>query len=707
MLPANFPHDDTFRSRVTPDAQHVLFASVAHVMYNIFHTMDNTHNIAHLIASPADIPQYMREKIRAYAPLFSAMFRKMRTQCDFMLRLLETTMIGTNMATTNTQTTQTKDAGVARVNYASIGGPFNSKSDQINRNSRDILRVIMNGASAIIKSCSEALAAIGDQPHFFEVSRDSIAEYRAQMNADPVMPISSLMLVAGGESNALVPKYGINDPTFKYLYAIRGLYNQKMSDSASALSNLTALESMVNMFNKYSHGNIRIEADLARDLAQNMIYGFDFAANEIIIPRSGWKSTDIRASFDTAYDSSWIPTPFGHNAPAAEIIAVVESRMREDSIKLIVSKTLKESAQSENDIMIANIIDTGIVPFDIHVLARQMPLHLIWNYAFTFDAITAQHISEQMDFDSLERVCSTDLARSATIKSTRDALITLVTNPYAPIPIAQFAMVARMMIGATGIRDFGRPTFLSDQIMKRIFNLDPMTLSDSEVGPPSRGGAPTFNPAFIAFVDNTYDKKAVPSSTNGLSAKAKSANAAFIRAVNDALRVMWSTTHNSATNDAIKIEIDKILLGGGKIDLNGSVVINLRGIDVSDLVNLSHSRDAANVVKDNSDLIEIKVLPHPNDPFPADDRTTDEYKFAYYRFNSYFARSLIFIHLVLDIVRMRLASANEREPTSGSIARSWGALDSRLYSFYGMEDADSMSESRAREKRAIRTSMTF
>ena len=528
---AEYPDSSAFEHRLIPDGSHVLFASIGHILNNMLTTTDERTSLhAHLLESAADIPAYLRDKYRAILPFFIAAFRSLANKCDFYKRIMEQTSPYCFKSDSEDGLAFQHDKNLDHVGYKFQG----SMIDKIT----GILKSVATGSAALVQDCTRTLTDIGDQPRYFEVSLDSINAYRSLNNSDPVMPLSALLRVVKTEPNSddmhheMYPKYGFGEPAFKYQYAIRGVLSAqgsaKSGKDSSYLQTLAALDSMVTIFNKYSHGGIKIDAGLAQDLAQGMTIGFDFIHDVKRVKRyiSVVRDTDLGEGYELismpmhktivianarnshtmtntairmltaiqdAVISEEVPTSFGmHEEDVSNIINIVENRNRDDAVRQVIAGTLGNMART-GDPIIANIVDMNIVPFDLHVLSRQMPLHFIWNYAFTFDSIVGTMLYDKMKPSKIMNAyftgCHSNTATGQIddllypITSARDALFAMLTDPYRTFDRNEKNWVDRMLVGATGIPEFARPKFLSDQIEGKILLGNPTFYS--EVGPPS------------------------------------------------------------------------------------------------------------------------------------------------------------------------------------------------------------------------------
>jgi len=488
---ADFMNTYTFNERQIPDGKHVLFATIAHRLHNIFYTRDNVQTATHVIASAAEIPTHMREKIRAHAPYYRAMFLAIIHKGEFMRQLIENTSI-TSMnknvteqisdyntfidkfdtwknsttiapATANQQyyNYSVNINTIASKNFENIGYNFGDKN--IKTRVLELLRSMIDGSQAIVKACDDTIAAIGDTPHYFETSRDSIATYRAQNNTDPIMPISPL-INAGYKlmDNVFIPESGINTSGFKFQYAIRGLYNRKIENDEKAADTLTAFTSMINTFNKYAHGHIKIDDSLTNSIARSIIMGFDYVFNSEQFQHMLAGMVDIDLNILRSFEEqNNIYVPFGININ--DSVMIVESLTRSDAIHKVLNTTLGSNSKTNANMLYANIIDLNMVPFDIHVLARQLPFHFVLNYAYTFDTIVADMMSLPGDHINIS---------DDDVNDARRAFMSLISKPMKEYNNDERNWIYRVINGAVNLPYFGQPKFLSDQMMAKILTKD-------------------------------------------------------------------------------------------------------------------------------------------------------------------------------------------------------------------------------------------
>jgi len=264
--------------------------------------------------------------------------------------------------------------------------------------------------------------------------------------------------------SVFVPQSGTNTSEFKFQYAIRGLYNRKIENDEKASDVLTAFTSMINTFNKYAHGHIKIDDALTRSIARSIIMSFDYVFNSEHIQRTLAGNYHLENVILDMYKESTDYNQYGLNIH--DSVMIVESLTRSDAIHKVLSSTLKSDRKTNASMLYANIIDLNMVPFDIHVLARQLPFHFILNYAYTFDTIVANMMSLPGD-----TVTITD-NDDKEISDARRAFMSLISKPMKNYNNDEKNWIYRVINGAVNLPYFGQPKFLSDQMMKKILTKD-------------------------------------------------------------------------------------------------------------------------------------------------------------------------------------------------------------------------------------------
>ena len=196
--------------------RNVLLQSLALILQRLM--TDNTREgvSEHLISTLSEVPMFIREKMRAYLPVFSKMFNMVQQQGEFIKQLLEQTdlVLGAN---------QNKSASVEV-------GDRNTMTACINK--------IVDGCYTLANSSSDVSRELADEPKFLQTQENSIRDYQSRYGKLPLMPLSSvlnyLQILNNADENILLPTYSLGTAQFKMMYGTRGLLNDHVWKSSSA-----------------------------------------------------------------------------------------------------------------------------------------------------------------------------------------------------------------------------------------------------------------------------------------------------------------------------------------------------------------------------------------------------------------------------------------------------------------------------------------
>lgn len=184
-----------------------------------------------------------------------------------------------------------------------------------------------------------------------------------------------------------------------------------------------------------------------------------------------------------------------------DIIYAIESTNQEEELTKIINK-VKADKRDNNRMSecIINLLDLNIIPINLNVLMKEIPLFNIYNYDYTFELLVIRMYNKKFkDFKDSVGVFDK-------IRDTQDALIAFLFHPYINLDVAaENNRNTKMYLGANvPVRDnsefisrimrgdnnlgLGRPKFLSDQIFNKcllrslypsIFSLDEAGITES------------------------------------------------------------------------------------------------------------------------------------------------------------------------------------------------------------------------------------
>jgi len=208
--------DDTQVALIAAGAppKNVLLQSLALILQRLM--TDNTREgvSEHLISTLSEVPMFIREKMRAYLPVFSKMFNMVQQQGEFIKQLLEQTDLVLDAVQNKGLDTAMRNEMTACINK------------------------IVDGCYTLANSSSDVYRELADEPKFLQTQENSIRDYQSRYGKLPLMPLSSvlnyLQILNNENENILLPTHSLGTPEFKMMYGTRGLLNDHVWKSSSA-----------------------------------------------------------------------------------------------------------------------------------------------------------------------------------------------------------------------------------------------------------------------------------------------------------------------------------------------------------------------------------------------------------------------------------------------------------------------------------------
>ncbi len=272
-----------FGKRADPDADHVLFTSLAHVLKNIVSTRTTQNQaLVYLTEIVADIPIYMKEKMRANLPAFRNLFKELIARCEHIKKFMMRGEIDLKRGF-SASSAAGADVTPSHNPWPHVLVPIKdaSSSDAAKARFSGILDSIIRGCQQLVSSSEQALKEIGDDPKFFETYQNSIRDYKSQYGVDPLMPMSTTLSILQNVDNTTynrhLPIYSLGEESFKFMYGTRSLL-QNMNANPLPEHNLGFAQTLEG-FNSLVDTKMQVDksrADaFAKTLTKSLRYIFD------------------------------------------------------------------------------------------------------------------------------------------------------------------------------------------------------------------------------------------------------------------------------------------------------------------------------------------------------------------------------------------------------------------------------------------------
>jgi hypothetical protein len=415
----------------------------------------------------AEIPLFMKEKLKCNLPILGKMFRNLIQRCENTKVFVKAMNIeqSVNM--------------VFRGENNSISGawhPYCKAIDDISnkRNMLSLLDKIVSGCSAILNCIKTTLADLADSPQFFETKQGFIAEYESINGRLPFMPLSSAChFISTNPSLHLLPIYNLGSPEFATMYGTRGLLNggeRKIPGMVEIMKHHNQIVESKHQFDETLFNRITTaEIDVLSHLVNTRYTaGLTQAATSRFQQASyvspvgyGVQNVCVTYSHLSIYRGTPLQTfPYSMqpNITQVDVVRMTENSFQNDERRKIVALVEDKDpcnlfGNSRKAMLVINLIDLNVVPINIHVLKREIPLVNLYNYAWTFDKMIGSLLGTKS---------------TGTAKSGRDLMSKLLLNPYGEVDNDEYyRYMSKISRGDLGIEGFGRPKYWADEVYNK------------------------------------------------------------------------------------------------------------------------------------------------------------------------------------------------------------------------------------------------
>jgi hypothetical protein len=516
-----------FGNRADPDGDHVLFSSLAVVVRNLVHTrnLNQTQSPVYMVENIADLPLFMKEKMRANLPAFRNLFRELISRCEFLKKFMMRREMNLERHFVSKGTNNAPGEPLHNPwPWVLLKPSTASESDRAKDRFASVLDTIMRGSQTLITACETTLKEVGDDPKYLETHQGSIRDYRAQYGVDPLMPVSSLLATMTNvkESNELdfFPIHSLGELHFKMLYGSRSLL-QNMAATPTAES-VPGWTQTVESFNLMVDSRLQADRGHTDGLLKSLTKGIRYLYNlkrikGLLTPHISLKCAGEEWVDDTKRNALYssgsfvrgdlvadgtvrlgntssvsitsadvekmphLKPVFALRQPLTRVVMLTESSNRDDQLKNLVEYICGEDkGDRPNTLAVQNIIDLNIIPINVHALMREIPLATLYNYAYTYDrAMIELYYGQGGDGakDMIRDLCADSGNINAKINSPKDMLVAMLLDPYMDSADNKYnnvdsrqrrEYIVGMLLGATGEEGLGRPKFLSDQIYGKV-----------------------------------------------------------------------------------------------------------------------------------------------------------------------------------------------------------------------------------------------
>lgn len=517
----NYPY---FGQRADPDADHVLFMSLAVTLRTLVSTKATGATTPfYLSENVADLPIHMKERLRANLPAFKRLIGELVRRCELIRSVIARGTV--DMTRPNKQVPNALAAAGALINPLNPW-PYTlvARAEDSGKNKgrfSGIIDAITRGCGVLIQSIDQTMREVGDDPKYLETYNGFIRDYSTQNGESPFAPLSSVLALmrnaaAPADEVAMFPIHPFGDPKFKLMYATRGLL---VGEAKQTLENVPGFADILQAYNavvgsqatvdntnaslylerfvsavRWLHGTKHLRGILTSYHCSTPYAGGAYAVqtgNSGVLARADLHNTLVTvdgaaaaAAVAAGHAGQWDISLY--KKPAAgqlqktysvrsiafdveDTIRQTESSMREEKIDEFVDYLHDgRNKKDRGDIVVQNVLDLDIVPINVHALMREIPFASLLNYSYTFDRmIIGLFYGGSGDDKNVKKIIKElcDDSGGNRIRSAKDMLVALLVDPYMELstPSTNHHLKG-MLLGTVPLDGMARPRFLADEL---------------------------------------------------------------------------------------------------------------------------------------------------------------------------------------------------------------------------------------------------
>lgn len=420
----------------------VLLQSTGLILKRLMTDSTRDGSSEHLISTLSEVPMFMREKMRAYLPVFNKMFSMIQQQGELIKNILsQTSVVLIGMV-------------AAGANPADRAAEITAKQNMVG-----CINKIVDGCYTLANSAAEVQRELADEPKYLQTQENSIRDYQSRYSKLPLMPLSSVIgylaisgfgapppPLGGRDEDDALPRHGVGTPDFKMLYGTRGM----LCNHHWKMSSAPGIKDIMDQYKASSGSSSKLDESTYDQLVGNVV-----SMTRSLVDLRYYSS---QLSVDVAAAALFRPLTMraagpGHddllvfslrdNTSKLQVMTITESSFQQQQIAKMAGNLAAGGITNTNNDRrqerIYNIIDMNIIPVNVHALMRGIPLAPTYNYTYTF---------EQNAAIALGRPAS--LAGNLPANA-RDWYLQMLRDPYFDVT-AQAALAGGQLVPGQGVR---------------------------------------------------------------------------------------------------------------------------------------------------------------------------------------------------------------------------------------------------------------
>ena len=472
-----------------PQEDQLLLSSLAYILRTVnASVVKNTSVPSNMTLSLTDVPLYVREQMRANLPVFIHLFDLLNKKAEFLLQFTKLAFDDNHYLNYRTATNEfpnvagipgdqscnckrlqpgmlATDARKYQLHPYMTNLGTSCRSYHHGANDKEYLTKLLNKISeatfTLYDSCNNVLQELGDIGIFGQTHEGFLESYERRYKMKPITPYSlylTMLTNTSSDGKKLVDVSGTVD--FKRNYAIRGLLNGPVSEEILPYNAGLKIENDYFKFLNNVHDLINYHYNAL--FLNKFNTTFSYTSKRFVVG----KKIKANKARDDAGNVVNMPN-------AADATDVVIDIIEEPNQKLYIEKLIDQFTESESENsrvneITRNIVDLNVIPFNVNLLMRDIPLTNIYNYSLAFEKFIGMFIGSQNN------------------SNTGKLFVKLMQEPYLDLgkydvdkngvadgadaekaKNANLLVLKDIFIGDDSL-GMGRPKFLSDQLFNKV-----------------------------------------------------------------------------------------------------------------------------------------------------------------------------------------------------------------------------------------------
>jgi hypothetical protein len=463
-----------------PPSNTLLYASLGRVIKSLLTRVSLPyHTKYHLISNFIEVPEYLKEGMRANLPVFDKEFEYIKKKAIFIKSIIEggnKISVRRNVSIAN----QAKIKSLTESNeYTSENGlhggmlpPMPQQQDERVNYLMGLVNSIISGCNSI-QRCSELVQKeLSDVPLYGEVNEGSIKDFRGRYGKNPLTLLSSTTFLLNGGSrsdNWLTPAFSVGSAKFKNLYSTRLILSQ--SGVEPRMDYVPGIKDIIHQYNAVS-GRTSQAPTYYDSLFQQIIVLTRYLTDIIYHKDITGKFLDHAITAESGF------FPAQYNFSLERVNGLIENNDTKRAA-LSVTNNIEEAeaeglrGESRKTLRIYNILDLNIVPINFHAMQREIPLIHLYNYSYTFDRMIQEAMVPSWKDLRTHNTSLVAIKENSNVSCTKTMFAKCLIYPHGTRRYQDeyLGFVRRLMSGTSQLK-LGRPKFNSDQLWGKVLLQD-------------------------------------------------------------------------------------------------------------------------------------------------------------------------------------------------------------------------------------------